>query len=122
MLEETIKTLDVLFPPWHDRTVKFLLDQNQDFHLQPPVPRDLPRLREFTYWRERLVDVVVEFESPPRNWKHIWRDRRYPVAFWTFWLGFSIFLFTIVFGFIGALLGGLALRAAVEQVKLSSTP
>ena len=120
LLDETIKTLDVLFPPWHDRTVQFLRDQDQDFHLLPPVPRDLPKLREFTYWRERMIDVVIEFESPPRNWKHIWRDRRYPVAFWTFWIGISIFAMTLLFGLIGALLAGMALHAAVQQVHLTT--
>ena len=66
------------------------------------------------------MDIIVEFESPPRNWKHIWRDRRYPVAFWTFWLGLSIFAMTLLFGLIGSVLAALALRAAVEQVKLAS--
>ncbi|KAF2722479.1 hypothetical protein K431DRAFT_345503 [Polychaeton citri CBS 116435] len=108
---ETIKTLDILFPLGNSATSKFLQSQGQSLHLVGPFPDERPRLREFRYWRERLIDLIVEFEEPPRDWTRIWRDRRYPATFWTFWLGLLIFILTLLFGITASVLAGFALMS-----------
>ncbi|KAJ9643964.1 hypothetical protein H2199_003830 [Coniosporium tulheliwenetii] len=111
ILEETIKTLDALFP-WNDETSDFLDKHSKDFHLLTP-PSDTPiDLQEFTFYRDRLLEIITEFQTPPRDWRTIWKDRRNPMQFWTFWLGLLIVILTLIFGFLSALIAGLQLRIA----------
>jgi len=59
-------------------------------------PLNTPRLREFTYLRERLLDLIEEYEAPPRHWRNVYKDRRNPTTFWTFWIGVVILLLTLI--------------------------
>lgn len=115
LIEETIKSLDLLFPKWDDRTTKFLDSEKQYIHLdgEPPYER-FSKIHEFRYWNGRLLDLVTEFHSSPTRWGQIWRDRRNPIAFWTFWIGLCIALMTLLFGITASLLAGFALQAALH--------
>lgn len=53
------------------------------------------RLREFTFYHDRLIELAQEFISPPKDWSTIFRDYRNPIQYWTFWLGLVIFIATV---------------------------
>ncbi|KAH9229131.1 hypothetical protein K456DRAFT_56520 [Colletotrichum gloeosporioides 23] len=116
VIHETIESLKYLYP--RDRATAKLFEQEgfnlYSFH-QPVTDR--PRLMEFKYYRSRLVDVAYEFLNPPRKWRSIWKDRRNPMQFWTFWLGLLIFLFTLAFGIMATVLAGLQLHVALHPPK-----
>ncbi|KAK6706847.1 hypothetical protein SNK04_007862 [Fusarium graminearum] len=54
------------------------------------------RLREFTFYHDRLIELAQEFINPPKDWNTIFRDYRNPIQYWTFWLGLVLFIATIV--------------------------
>jgi hypothetical protein len=116
IFEEALHTLDVLFPAWHSKTIDFLETFREDgnkvpwFTLQDLNGQEQRYLHNFRFWHFRLTQLIVEYQSPPRDLKRIWNDRRNPTAYWTFWIGMAIFLLTLVFGIIASVLGGLALR------------
>jgi hypothetical protein len=52
---------------------------------------------EFDRWKDRLTELYEEvFQSPPVSWAQLWRDRRNPQQFWTFWIALLILALTIV--------------------------
>jgi hypothetical protein len=59
-------------------------------------PSNTPRLRDFTYLRERLLDLIEEYQAPPRHWRNVYKDRRNPTTFWTFWIGVVILVLTVI--------------------------
>jgi hypothetical protein len=98
LLTETIKTLDLLFPAWDVETRKLLGAASQDFHTIEPVAESRQlNLIEYDHWRTRLLDVYDEiYLSPPVSWRQLWRDRRNPQQFWTFWIALVILMLTLV--------------------------
>lgn len=98
VLKETKLSLDLLFPFWESRTVALLAKEKQDFHEHGPfeATRTLT-LSDFDYRRDRLLDLHEEiFQAPPVSWAQLWRDRRNPQQFWTFWIAMVILILTVV--------------------------
>lgn len=98
VLNETRLSLDLLFPFWDNRTVALLEKERQMFHDYGPfeVTRTLTLL-DFDHWRDRLLELHEEvFQSPPASWAQLWRDRRNPQQFWTFWVALMILLLTVL--------------------------
>lgn len=96
LLNETIQSLNLLFPHWDPETNKLLKQHGQTFQQQGPY--DLPAsldLSEFDHWRDRLLEIHdVVFQSPPASWRQLYRDRRNPQQFWTFWIALIILALT----------------------------
>ena len=124
LFEETLRTLDVLFPAWDPRTTDFVADFGDkdsmvsNSMLEDLYPQQQQSLTKFKFWRARLTELIVEHQSPPRDWRQIWKDRRNPMAFWTFWIGLMIFLLTFLFGVVASVLTGLT----YAQAKSSALP
>lgn len=98
VLKETMLSLDLLFPFWDSRTVAFLESEKQTFHEYGPfdVTKTLT-LMDFDHWRDRLLELHEEiFQSPPVSWAQLWRDRRNPQQFWTFWVAMMILFLTML--------------------------
>jgi hypothetical protein len=97
VLIETKLSLDLLFPFWDNRTVAFLKKERQTFHQDGPFTGTKAlNLLAFDHWRDRLLELHEEiFQSPPVSWAQLWRDRRNPQQFWTFWVALMILLLTI---------------------------
>lgn len=98
LLTETVASLDLLFPFWDDQTMRLLAKEKQDFHVQGPFTssRSL-MLSDFDYWRDRLLELYEEvFQSPPVSWAQLWRDRRNPQQYWTFWVALMILILTLL--------------------------
>lgn len=112
LLDETLRTLSVLFPltdaPTQDWITRMKVPElRMDRNVQ--ARWRAPSLRDFDFWRERLLDLVEKYQAPPRNPKSIWRDRRNPVSFATFWIGLIIFFATLAFGLIASVLAGVTI-------------
>jgi len=98
VLNETRLSLDLLFPFWDSRTVALLEKEKQTFHEYGPfeVTKTFTLL-DFDHWRDRLLELHEEvFQSPPVSWAQLWRDRRNPQQFWTFWVALMILLLTVL--------------------------
>src|SRR5436305_2339738 len=98
MLAETILTLELLFPSWDRETEIFLEAQGQSFHQigEFDAHRTL-NLCDFEHWRDRILELYEEvFQSPPVSWAQLWRDRRIPQQFWTFWIALFILALTTI--------------------------
>jgi hypothetical protein len=98
VLSETIRSLNLLFPFWDERTHNLLEREGQTFHQVGPFDdhRAL-NLCEFDHWRDRLSELYEEiFQSPPVSWAQLWTDRRNPQQFWTFWIALVILALTVV--------------------------
>jgi hypothetical protein len=99
VLRETVRSLDLLFPPWDERTEVLLLKEKMTFHrpIEPNASSRTLNLREFVHWRERLLELYDEvFLSPPTSWSQLWADRRSPQQWLTFWLALAIAVFTVI--------------------------
>lgn len=117
IIQETIASLNYLYPRGGRETLKLLDQEGVNLHkFKQPFP-DRPRLRDFRYYRARLVDVAYEFLNPPRRWRTIWKDRQNPMQFWTFRLSLLIFFFTLGFGVAATVLAVLQLDVARHTPK-----
>ncbi|MCJ1384538.1 hypothetical protein MMC17_007655 [Xylographa soralifera] len=112
LIEETLLSLDLLFPIQNKRTRKFLQKRNHGYIFNPRYAKRRPTLNDFSHWKPRLIDVLSEYQNPPRDITHVWKDRRNPMACLTFWLGGCICVLTFAFGVIAVLLAGFTLYAA----------
>ncbi len=100
VLREAIETLNLLFPVYDPATEKLLMNQQQKipFHAEAPVggPRGL-NIFEYNVWRDRLLELYENvYLSPPASVAQLWKDRRNPQQFWTFWIALLILALTIV--------------------------
>ena len=61
------------------------------------APKEL-HLMDFFYWRDRLAELHSESQSYPTNWRLMWRDRRNPLQWYTFWFAVAVLVLTVIFG------------------------
>ena len=96
LYEETLRTLDLLFPLWDTSTKRLLRDEGKSVHALNPGDRYLD-LKHFPYWQERLLGLYEEvYQAPAEGWSQLWRDRRDPLKFWTFWIALLVLWMTII--------------------------
>ena len=102
LLEETLLTLDLLFPP--DKiNGNFLEKHGQTFNRTHT--KNAPRatyITEFHSWRNQITELHDVLMRPPSKAYQLWHDRRNPMQWWTFWLAALIVLLNIVFGVISS--------------------
>lgn len=112
VLQEALRSLDYLFPPGEKPTRELLKKYGRDFDEMTRQPGPKPRLKDFLYYHDRLIEIGQEFLNPPRDLRTVWSDTRNPIQFWTFWLGLIIVFMTLAFGIIGSVLAGLQYNVA----------
>ena len=98
ILNETIQSLDLLFPHWDFRTNKLLKEHGQSFHQMGPFPSSRKlNLCDFEHWHDHLAELYEEvYCCPPASWAQLWADRRNPQQWYTFWIALLILLLTII--------------------------
>lgn len=117
LLRETLWTLDLLFPANNSKTLNFLIEQGVNMYncdeqgLNELIEFPPVEIRRYTYWRERLLDINNELQSPPRNLLYALVDNRNPLQWWTFFLAFLVTFLTVFIGVYQVVLAEMALQS-----------
>jgi hypothetical protein len=120
VLQDTLLSLNLLFPHWDPLTDNFMLQHDQNFHLDGSFNESrTPSLSDFHHFRDRLYELDCVFHSPPVGWTQIWADRRNPQQWYTFWLAVIIFVLTVIFGIISSVAAIIQTSLAFESVTLA---
>jgi hypothetical protein len=124
LMEETMRTLDLLFPfTGHEDTWQFLESEKQSFHqIRTPVGLGPPRaldFSEFKYWKDHLKDLHDVFNSPPRTKRQLLRDRRNKKDFWTLMISITALAFALVLGVFGLVNAMISNQQAEKSLYLA---
>lgn len=124
MIEETLRTLTLLFPENDKESrhwIALQIGSKDEQLLDPNITKcgilraHERRLEEFIFWHDRLVILKQTFdESSPRTISQWWNDRRNSVQWCTFWVAILVFVFTLFFGLVQSIEGGLQVWLAWE--------
>ena len=121
VLDETIRTLDLLFP-YGDKPTKIFLEHSK-VHMWMINTLELPRateLDEFVYWRSRLAQLLSLFYGPPETVRQTLLDSRNTAQFATLWVAiFGVFFLTILFGVLSTVYSAKQYHVAVDSYKLA---
>jgi hypothetical protein len=121
ILDEAIRTLDLLFPFGDPKTEEFL--ENEKVQLCIVDLLELPRatdLDEFKYWRNNLAQLVNLLNGPPETVVQTLLDTRNLGQFVTLWVAiFGIFLLTILFGILSTIYSVKQYRLAIKSYELA---
>jgi hypothetical protein len=114
LVEETLRTLALLFPrsdkttaAWYNKkTAKYHLDLNA--RLCPQLRAEDRQIDKFDFWRERLVLLKQAFdEAEPNSWSQWWHDNRRGVHRYPLLLAATALLLTLILGLVQCIEGGL---------------
>ncbi|KAJ4377208.1 hypothetical protein N0V83_000031 [Neocucurbitaria cava] len=121
VLDEAIRTLDLLFPFGDLKTAEFLKAERVHFHSMPPSEFSQPiNLAEFTYWRNNLSQLLRLLNGPPETIAQTLLDRRNLSQFATLWVAiFGVFFLTILFGILATVYSIKQYRIAVRSYELA---
>ena len=120
LLEEAMKSLDLLFPFGDSQTRKFLSGEGHPFFLAEThnFPRTMD-LGDFSFWRRRIVILYDAFNAPPSRVHQMWKDKRNPMQWWTFWLAGFLVILTVIFGSISVYTSFKSVELAKLAYRLS---
>ncbi|KAI0874169.1 hypothetical protein GGS24DRAFT_490192 [Hypoxylon argillaceum] len=112
-VEETLKTLALLFPKGSRQVGKWYKKKDRmeelDFAVLT-VSHPGRCIDEYKYWRDRLVTLKEAFDdSQPRSFGQWWHDRRDATQWYAVWI--AVF-FTVFFGLVQSVVGILQLYKA----------
>lgn len=124
-LEETLRTLELLFPQDDRHIRKWLLREKKSVRESRYLDMELlkldrlkgadRRLDKFEYWQDELMELRERFEQPGLNsLTQLWYDRRSRAQWITFWFGLVIAVATLLSLFLGIFQTGLG---AVQVYK-----
>lgn len=95
--DETIKSLNLLFPHWEPCTQKLLLKEGRSLDWVHPYKDPRRSLTEFNHWRDRLLELYEEvYLAPPGSLRQLWADHRHPEHWYLFWIGVVVFVLSLV--------------------------
>lgn len=95
-MQETVKSLNLLFPQHEKETQRLLKRSRKQFNLLLPFKAPRKTLAEFDFWRDRLLELHEEvYLAPPSNLRQIWADHRRPESWYYFWIGVLVLLLTL---------------------------
>jgi hypothetical protein len=128
MIQETLRTLDLLFPRYDSSTEKWLSclrSSSNDAILPDPALLDCDRMLsddrravKFSFWRDELLTLKEKFDQPrPVSITQFWYDRRNKVQWYTFWIAVLVLCLTIFFGVIQSVEGALQVYKAYYPSK-----
>jgi hypothetical protein len=113
LVDETLATLALIFPPGEKETIKWYKKQNEHDELDENILRcgsSVRQIGEYNYWHDRLVIIKTEFdESRPSNIKQWWNDRRDGSQWYPLWVAISL---TVLFGLVQSIEGALQVYKA----------
>ncbi|KAF2681469.1 hypothetical protein K458DRAFT_479370 [Lentithecium fluviatile CBS 122367] len=121
ILDEAIRTLDLLFPFGDPKTEAFL--EEEKVQLWTESSYELHRateLDDFKYWRSNLAHLSRIFSGPPETVLQTLFDTRNIPQLATLWVAiFRVFFLTILFGLLATVYSVKQYRVALESYKLA---
>lgn len=121
-------TLQLLFPPNDLESLRYL--KKKTSRCFPEVHVKVPEqvyLSDFSYWHDRLSELLSESQAPPTTFdstwptlRLLWNDRRNPHQWWTFWFAATILLLTLIFGIITVV--ATCMQTNYTRLQLARTP
>ena len=119
LIEETIRTLALLFPNTDKNTKRWFRRMCVEHNLDSKVMK-CGRLRaedrhveNFEFWHDRLIILKQVFdEAEPGTISQWWYDRRKRVQWYTFWVAAVVLALTIFFGLVQSIEGALQVYKA----------
>lgn len=121
LVEETLNTLSILFPPGK-KTASVLSKRRGTAPVFDPSLKDLmagepKQLSSYPYWRNRLVVILDRFEHPRQNSiRQRWYDDRNRMQWATYWFAKAILVMTLLFGLISSVTGVMQVLVATKQL------
>ncbi|KAF2734545.1 hypothetical protein EJ04DRAFT_534787 [Polyplosphaeria fusca] len=121
LIDETLRTLALLFPRNDMRTKKWLqvLVSRGEKSLDPELMKcrrlksNERRAESFRFWHDELLALQEKFEEPaPTSITQLWYDRRVKAQWYTFWIAVSVLCLTIFFGTVQSIEGALQVYKA----------
>jgi hypothetical protein len=100
-------------------TSQFYSAQNTQLYGHPFEYPSHAHLNEFYHWRDRLIRIHQEFQSPGPGWRQLWSDRRNPLQWYTFWFAVAILILTVIFGIITTILAFLQTWYTYQGLQLA---
>jgi len=125
-IDETIRTLALLFPQ-NDRATRRWLRSQQDSEGNPLDPAlaqcgsirtEDRRFERFAFWRDQLIILKEAYDdSRPKTLPQWWYDRRNGEQWYTFWIAVLVFLVAITFGIIQSVEGALQVYLSYKALQ-----
>ncbi|KAL6709127.1 hypothetical protein ACN47E_001943 [Coniothyrium glycines] len=124
LIEETLRTLALLFPQSDPATSIWYRKKIQDMDIDPELifcghlKTDDRQIENFVYWHDRLVVLKQLFdEATPRTISQWWHDRRNGVQWYTFWVAVLVLTLTVFFGVVQSVEGALQVYGTFKGLK-----
>jgi len=112
-IEETLRTISLLFPQYDKKSRRWFEAQQAKFGLDSKActSRNLTteerQIENFVFWHDRLGILKQVFdEAEPSTLAQWWCDRRRRVQWYTFWVAAIVLTLTVLFGMIQCIEGG----------------
>jgi hypothetical protein len=122
-LEETMKTLTLLFPGWDLKSTQHLVQLQKDLQLDPALTQnhfDTPISRvlsDYKFYGSRLDLLNSGFESgKSANIRQLFWDRRNKQQWYTLWIAVAVFILTVFFGIIQSVTGIMQVYASFRSI------
>jgi hypothetical protein len=123
LIEETLRTLDLLFPRYDSDTQRWLASEctsTKDAIQPDPALLTCDRMMSddrcaatFSYWRDKLLTLKDKFDQPQHtSMAQFWYDRRNKIQWYTFWIAVLVLCLTVFFGLVQSLEGALQVYKA----------
>ena len=122
LLDETRRTLDLLFPAEdteNEESIEWLNKKVLKHGLDPGllvrrcIGTEDRRADRYEFWHERLSILHEEFEEPHEtSIRQFWYDNRNKPQWYTFWVAMFILVLTVFFGFVQSIEGALQVYKA----------
>lgn len=118
-VDETLRTLSLLFPQYDAQSSKWLIRQQRSLGLDHHIieagqlKANERQIERFRFWHERIVALKQVFDDvEPSTISQWWFDTRRRVQWYTFWTAVVVVMLTLVFGVVQCVEGGLQVYKA----------
>ena len=122
-LEETERTLSLLFPPANFETSKRIrrVSEKEGVDIEAAIDKHTSfDLNNYPFWQERLRHVQCVYDkAKPKRIKQWYYDRRDRVEWSTFWIAVVVFLLTLFFGIISSVTSIMQVYASFKVIPSS---
>lgn len=125
LIEETLRTLALLFPERDEKVKKWFATIQKKNGLDPlaikcgQLNKENRNIEKFRIWRDRISILKQAFdESEPKTVARLWHDDRKKVQWFTFWIAAVIFALTVFFGVIQSSTAIIQAWASIRSLNL----